>query len=190
MKPLTLLILLLVTPPVLAQQVPADDHEGVYRLHPDMETVRAILVPPAEVKPGFVYNYYHAGLKQRVWGLALEGGKFEYAFGEGTTIPTSKFDLRLTPEMQARVLDERAPRLLKELDAVGRTPAVRLDGAGNWELLRFPSSSRVFDMATGQRWEWHGMRRLAVLHTYGNLWHVVDGEYYPVTVMMPTYACR
>jgi hypothetical protein len=177
---------------LLAQQqqvAPADDHEGVYRIHPDLEKVELILVPPAEIKPGFVYNYYHPGLKQRVWGQAAKNGGFEYAFGEGTTIPTQFFDLRLTPEMQARVLNELAPGLLRELDIVGRRPAVRLNSKDIWELLPFPSSARVFDIATGARWEWHGRRRLAVLHTGGNFWHVVDGEYHPMTIVTTT-ACR
>lgn len=185
-----LLALLIVPSSLSAQDIPADDHEGIYRLHPDLETIRAILVPPTEVKPGFVYNYYHAGLKQRAWGLAKEGGDFEYAFGEGTTIPTNKFDLQLTPQMQERVVEERAPRLMRELDTIGRSPAVQLDSQGHWSLLKYPSSSRVFDMATGQRWEWHGMRRLAVLHLGGNLWHIVNGEYQPMTIVMPTLACR
>jgi hypothetical protein len=174
--------------PMPQQLPPTEDHEGIYRLHPDIKNVRLILVPPADVKPGFVYNYYHEGLKQRVWGLALEEGKFEYAFGETTTIPTNRFDLRLSPEMQERMLNERAPGLLEELQNVGRSAAVRLNGKGIWELLPFPSSSRVFDMATGERWEWHGKRRLAVLHIGGNLWHVVDGGFYPVTILAST--CR
>ena len=102
-----------------------------------------------------------------MWGLALEGGKFQYAFGETTTIPTNKFDLRLSPEMQQRVLNERSPRLLQELNTVGRSAAVRLNAEGVWDLLPFASSARVFDMETGKRWEWHGLRRLAVVHTDG-----------------------
>ena len=169
------------------QELPsAEDHEGIYRLHPDIKNVRLILVPPAEVKPGFVYNYYHEGLKQRVYGFAIEGSKFEYAFGETTTIPTNRFDLRLSREQQERVLNERAPGLYEELNNVGRSAAVRLNSKGIWELLPFPSSARVFDMATGQRWEWHGNRRLAVRHIGGNLWHVVDGNFYPVTILAST----
>jgi hypothetical protein len=171
----------------LPQQLPpAKDHEGIYRMHPNIDNVQLLLVPPAEVQPGLVYNYYHSGLKQRVWGLALEGGEFQYAFGETTTIPTNKFDLRVSPEMQERILEQRAPRLLTDLDSVSRSAAVRLNGKGIWELLPFPSSSRVFDMLTNQRWEWHGQRRLAVLHIGGNLWHVVDGEFYPVTILAST----
>ena len=178
---------------VVAQQVSAEDHEGVYRLHPDLENVKLVRVTAAEIKPGLVYNYYNEQLNDRAWGLAKEGGGFEYAFGEGTMMPTNKFDLQLSPEMQARLLNERAPGLLRQLNNVGRSAAVQLDGNGVWKLLRFPSSARVFDLATGLRWEWHGDRRLAVLHTGGNLWHIVAGEYYPVTIVpdvMITSLCR
>jgi hypothetical protein len=183
MKPmLCFLALLFHVSTLCAQVAPADDHEGVYRMHPDLENVKLVRVTADEIKPGLVYNYYNQQLKQRAWGFAKQGGGFEYAFGEGTIMPTTLFDLQLTPEMEARVLNERAPGLLKQLNNVGRSAAVQLDGKGVWELLRFPSSARVFDLATGERWEWHGDRRLAVVHTGGNLWHIVDGEYYPVTI--------
>lgn len=168
---------------LVAQTPPADDHEGVYRLHPNLENVELVLVPAAEIKPGLVYSYYHPELQQRAWGFAKAEGGFDYAFGEGTTMPTNLFDLRLSPEMQTRLLDDRAPGLLRTLDSVGRSAAVRLNSKGIWELLAFPSSARVFDLATGARWEWHGRRRLAVLHTGGNFWHIVDGEYYPVNIV-------
>lgn len=174
---------------VLAQVASPDDHAGVYRLHPNLETVELVRVTPAEIKPRLVYNYYNEQLDERAWGLAKEGGGFEFAFGEGTVMPTTAFDLQLSPEMQARVLNERAPGLLKQLDNVGRSAAVQLNGKGVWELLRYPSSARVFDLATGQRWEWHGDRRVAVLHVGGNLWHIVEGRYYPMTIAT-TLGCR
>jgi hypothetical protein len=172
-----------------AQVASPEDHTGVYRLHPNLETVELVRVTPAEIKPRLVYNYYNEQLDERAWGLAKEGGGFEFAFGEGTVMPTTAFDLQLSPEMQARVLNERAPGLLKQLDNVGRSAAVKLNGKGVWELLRYPSSARVFDLATGQRWEWHGDRRVAVLHVGGNLWHIVDGRYYPMTIAT-TLGCR
>ncbi|MDZ4657654.1 MAG: hypothetical protein SH868_08750 [Bythopirellula sp.] len=174
---------------VAAQVVSADDHEGIFRPHPDLENVELVRVTAEEIKPGLVYNYYNTQLNQRAWGFAKEGGGFEYAFGEGTIMPTNKFDLQLSREMQARVLNERAPGLLRQLNNVGRSAAVQLNGKGVWELLQFPSSARVFDLTTGLRWEWHGDRRLAVLHTGGNLWHIVTGEYYPVTIAT-TLSCR
>jgi hypothetical protein len=189
MKPLfAVAVLALLSTSALANQpAPAnDDTEGIYRLHPDLETVQWVLVPPAEVKVGLVYNYYNETLKTRAWGVARADGRFDYAFGEGTTIPTSMFDLRLTPEMEARVLDRRSPGLLSELVNIGRSAAVRLGSDGVWTLLAFPSSARVFDLLTGERWEWHGPNRHAVVHTGGNMWHIVDGKYLPMTVVANT----
>jgi hypothetical protein len=184
-----LLVQLLSSKAAVAQVASAEDHTGVYRLHPNLETVELVRVTLAEVKPGLVYNYYNEQLGERAWGLAKKGGGFEFAFGERTVMPTTAFDLQLSPEMQARMLNERAPGLLKQLDNVGRSAAVQLNGKGVWELLRYPSSARVFDLATGERWEWHGNRRVAVLHVGGNLWHIVEGRYYPVTIAT-TLGCR
>jgi hypothetical protein len=188
MKAFALLLVLAIQSLAFAQDAeeqlpPEQDKSSVYRLHPDLDDVTPIVVPNEEIKPGLVYSYYHPGLEQRVWGIAKEDGTFEFAFGEGTTIPTSMFDLRLTPEMKERVLEQRSPRLLSEISSVGRSAAVRLNSKGIWELLPFPSSARVFDMLTSRRWEWHGKKRHAVVHTGGYLWHVVDGEYYPVNIV-------
>jgi hypothetical protein len=185
-------VLALLSVPAWADQPvpPSNDPHGIYRLHPNLETLHWVLVPPSEVKLGLVYNYYNESLKQRVWGIAREGGGFDYAFGEGTTIPTSMFDLRLTPEMEAEVLNRRSPGLLGQLVSVGRTAAVRLDGENVWKLLPFPSSARVFDLLTGQRWEWHGKNRHAVVHTGGNLWHIVEGRYLPMTIVDSVVSCR
>jgi hypothetical protein len=189
---LALALLALLSPPTFANQtIPASsDPAGIYRLHPNLETVQWMLVSPGEVKPGLVYNYYSDMLKQRVWGIARTDGGFDYAFGEGTTIPTNMFDLRLSPEMEAELLNRRAPGLLSALSTVGRTAAVRLDGEGVWKLLPFPSSARIFDLLTGERWEWHGKFRHAVVHTGGNLWHIVDGRYLPVTIVDSMFSCR
>jgi hypothetical protein len=188
-NPFALLLVLLAQTVAFAQVAPEEqlppeeDKTSIYRLHPDLDNVKPIVVPKEELTPGLVYSYYHPGLEQRVWGIAQEDGTFEFAFGEGTTIPTNMFDLRLSPEMRERVLEQRSPRLLSELSSVGRSAAVRLNGKGIWELLPFPSSARVFDLLSSRRWEWHGHNRHAVVHTGGYLWHVVDGEYYPVNIV-------
>ena len=185
------LFALMTFPAIASQSIPpTSNHDDVFRLNPDLDSVKLVLVAPAEIKPGFVYNYYSDALQRRVWGVAREEGGFQYAFGEGTTIPTNMFDLRLTPQMEARVLDRRSPRLLSELTTVGRSAAARLDSAGVWALLPFPSAARVFDLLTGERWEWHGPNRHAVVHTGGNLWHIVDGRYLPVTIVEQVATCH
>ena len=158
------------------------DRETVLRLDPQQGEQKLLPVPRKEIKPGFTYNYFHPTLNRRVWGLAREDGSLEYAFGEGTIVPTRQFDLRMSEAAQEKLMEARAPRLKQALEGLGRSPAAQLNAAGEWELLSYASSARVFDLATSQRWEWHGPRRLAVLHTGGNLWEIIDGRYQPLTI--------
>ncbi|QEG34373.1 hypothetical protein [Bythopirellula goksoeyrii] len=170
-------------PTVAAQEsIPADDHQNVYRLTPRDDNTGLVLVPPSEIKPGYAYYFYSSVLKRRVWGFATEENTFEYAFGEGTILPTSRFDLRLSEQDQERILEERVPRLKQDIEGLGRSPAAQLDASGNWKLLSYTTSARVFDMLTSERWEWHGKRRLGVVNVYGNLWQIVDGEYVPLVM--------
>jgi hypothetical protein len=171
------------------QQSLDTDHSTVYRIQPSVEGVAMIRVSPDEIKPGLAYNYFNERLGRRVWGFAREGGKFQYAFGEGTTLPTDLFDLRVTSEMQSEILERRAPGLEFQLSMTGQYPAVQLDSTGQWRLLQQTSVARVFDVETGHRWEWHGGRQVAVIHTTGDLWQIVDGRYRPVTIGLPIVPC-
>jgi hypothetical protein len=173
---------------VAATAQESTDSEVVYRLQPSVEGATLRRVPSDEIKPGLAYNYYHAGLNRRVWGLAKEGGGFEFAFGESTTLPTTRFDLRLDEESQEEILDVRIPGLKDALKRVGRAPSVRLGAEGNWELLPFAISERVFDLLSSRRWEWHGKHRVAVMHTGGYLWDYVGGKFLPLNIVaMPCY---
>jgi hypothetical protein len=163
-----------------AQQSLEEDRTGVYRPHLEVERGQFIRVPDEEIKPGFAYSYYNQRLSRRVWGLARDDGSFHYAFGEGTTLPVDVFDLRLPRETEARRLEEASPGLQQRLAITGGAPAVVMTAGGTWRLLPFQSLSSVFDIETGHRWEWHGRRRVAVLHTDGDQWQVVDGRYRPL----------
>ncbi len=155
--------------------------EGVYRMQPSFEKSEMVIVPPEEIKTGLAYNYYNRQLGRRAWGFAQEDGSFQYAFGEGTVLPADLFDLRITAELRSMLLERGSPGLEQALATTGGTPAVQLDAAGRWNLLLFRTSARVFDLETGHRWEWHGRRRVAVLHTYGDQWQRIDGRYRPAT---------
>ena len=155
--------------------------EGVYRSQPSFERSEMVVVPPEEIKAGMLYNYFNVPLGRRVWGLALEDGSFQYALGEGSIVPADMFDLRITPQMRSMLLEQGSPGLEQALATTGGNPAVVLGADGRWTLLPVSSSARVFDIETGHRWEWHGRRRLAVLHTYGDQWQRVDGRYRPAT---------
>jgi hypothetical protein len=168
--------------PTVAQQQTAQlGASGVYRIQPSLEAPELVLVPPAEIKAGLTYNYYNERLARRVWGFAKADGSFQFAFGEGTVLPTDRFDLRLSAAVESQLLERGAPGLQQALATTGGRPALRFNAAGRWELLSYRSSARVFDQETGHRWEWHGKRRVAVLHTYGDQWRIVDGRYLPAT---------
>jgi hypothetical protein len=155
--------------------------EGVYRSQPSFEKSEMVLVPSEEIKAGLAYNYFNEQLGRRVWGLALEDGTFRYALGEGSVVPADLFDLRNTPEMRSMLLEQGSPGLEQALATTGGKPAVVLGADDRWTLLPVSSSARVFDIETRHRWEWHGGRRLAVLHTYGDRWQRIDGRYRPAT---------
>lgn len=153
------------------------DPDKVYRVYPQGQ--RLLEAPPAEIRPGFVYKYYHSQLEQHVWGLATEDGQFEYAMGPGSMQSVDRFDLRLTPEQREQIIDRLAPRLHKALESTGRDFYLMLNDEDTWELYLSNSMPKVFDRLTGRRWEWHGLRRLSVVHTTGNLWRTQDGRYFP-----------
>jgi hypothetical protein len=155
--------------------------EGVYRSQPSFHKKEMVIVLPEEIKVGFLYNYFNERIGRRVWGLALEDGTFQYALGEGSIVPADMFDLRITPEMRSMLLEQGSPGLEQALATTGGHPAIVLGAEGKWTLLSASSSARVFDIETGHRWEWHGKRRLAVLHTYGDRWERINGRYRPAT---------
>jgi hypothetical protein len=162
------------------QQPIEEDLVGVYRPQPEFGRGQVVQVPAEEVKPGLAYSYYNQRLSRRVWGFARGDGSFQYAFGEGTMLPIDSFDLRLSPEATQGLLEEASPGLPQRLAITGASPAVKLTADGAWRLLPTRVSARVFDLETGHRWEWHGDRRVAVLHTLGDQWQVVNGRYRPL----------
>jgi hypothetical protein len=160
-------------PAYSAAQVPADDdRQTAYRQRPTFEGSELTPVRSEEVEPGLAYNYYSRRLGRRTWGLAREDGTFQYAFGEGTMLPKDRFDL--TPEEEVRLLQAGGDGLQQE------SPAAMIGADGQWRLLNFHVAPRVFDVETGHRWEWHGNRRAAVVHTFGDLWQVAGGRYVPL----------
>jgi hypothetical protein len=60
---------------------------------------------------------------------------------------------------------------------------IKLGEDGKWDLDISSNEGRVFDMETGQRWEWHGGHRVAVVHTGGRIWAYRDGDYVPAPII-------
>ena len=115
-----------------------------------------------------------------MWGIATEEGGFRYAMGEGSVQSVKSFKIRFTPEQEAQILESLAPTLKRYLESTGRGASARLDADGRWQLIHTSSISKVYDQLTMRRWEWHGQRRVAVRHTAGYEWVIIDGEYRPV----------
>jgi hypothetical protein len=180
---------------------PADqaevDRAVIQRFDPFTDAL--IAVTPAEIKPGFLYHRVSERMGRRVWSLALPGGGFQYAMAPGSTQPARLLDLRATEEQMREELLERAPELARVLDVRGGTAFVRLLPDGKWQVVQQPTIASVFDLETSRRWEWHGVRRVAVMHTLGYEWSLVDGRFVPgvtsiagVSGYAPRYAsgCR
>ena len=76
------------------------------------------------------------------------------------------------------------------MDIRGSLAFVRLTDDGTWTLVRQPTIANVFDLETGRRWEWHGERRVAVIHTGGYEWSLVGGKFVPMTFAVAApYSC-
>lgn len=173
---------LVVAERVIAAQAPAPPIDPALIVRFDPLQNQMVPVPPAEIKPGFLYNHFNARLNRRVWSLATEGGRFQYAMAPGSVMYARALDLRATPAQLRETLNARAPDLAKMLDVRGALACVRLLEDGTWTLVRQPTIANVFDLETGRRWEWHGERRVAVVHTGGYEWALVNGGPVPVTV--------
>lgn len=157
----------------------ADDHTAIFRYDPFEQ--KLIAVPAHEVKPGYLYSRYSELLKRRVWSLGRADGGFDYAMAVGSVQPAWRLDLRATPEQQRQTLQARAPELANMMDIRGARAYVQLEPTGTWELMRRPTLANIYDEETLRRWEWHGERRVGVLHTGGYEWLLVDGNFVPAT---------
>ena len=147
---------------------------------------KLIPVPPAEIKPGFLYRHYSPVQGRDVWSLANAQGGFSYAMGQGSIQPASRLDIRATAQKTDQVLRELAPRWAGALKSFGAPPLIILDKNDQWTLLQRSSVPQVMDLDTGRRWEWQGNRQVAVVHTGGYRWEVVNGRYVPTAFNLPT----
>ncbi len=145
-----------------------------------------ISVPPAEIKPGFLYLHYSPVQGRNVWSLANENGGFSYAMGQGSIQPAARLDIRATTQQTDQVLRDVAPRWAGALKSFGAPPLIILDKSNQWTLLQRPSIPQVMDLDTERRWEWQGNRRVAVVHTGGYRWRIVRDKYVPTALILPT----
>jgi hypothetical protein len=165
--------------PVAPGAAAAEDHAAIFRYDPFER--KLIAVPAGEVKAGYLYFQYSAPLKRRVWSIGRARGGFDYAIAPGGVQPAWRLDLRATPEQQRQELLRRAPELANIMDIRGSRAYVQLDDQGEWQLMVRPTIPNLYDELTLRRWEWHGERRVGVLHTGGYEWLLVDGAFVPAT---------
>lgn len=151
--------------------------DTIYRLDLFTETLRPLTA--GELKPGAVYFRYSAEVGRHVWSRVKADGSFEFAMGPGSVQPAWRFDVRERREEQLRELELRAPELYRRLIEQGARPMLRLDQQGRWQLDIASNEGRVFDLETGHRWEWHGGRRVAVVHSGGRSWDYAGGRFAP-----------
>lgn len=156
--------------------------DTIYRLDLFTETLRPLAA--SELKPGAVYFRYSASSGRHVWSRAVADGSFEFAMGPGSVQPAWRFDVREGREEQLRALEVRAPELYKRLITQGARPMLRLDDQGRWQIDLASNEGRVFDLETGHRWEWHGGRRVAVVHGGGRSWTHQAGKFAPVSTIV------
>jgi len=176
---LTVLAMLLVLP-TFAQAEESLDRNSVYRVNPPNEELG--IAPQEEIKVGYVYKYFNPKFDRHVWGLAVAGGSFHYAFGPGSMQPAERFDLKITEVQKQQLFEERAPALSRGIQGTGRDIFARLGADDRWTIHLSSSIPKVFDLTTHRRWEWHGGRRVGVLHTCGPFWTWQDEGFQPMAV--------
>ena len=157
------------------------DKDTVYRLDLFTETLKPQL--KKDLKVGAVYFRFSTLSGHHVWSRLSEENMFEFAMGPGSVQPAWRFDIREGKEDQLRLLEERSPELYKRLMVQGARPMIKLLDNGRWDLDLASNEGRVFDIETGNRWEWHGGRRVRVVHTAGKSWIYANQIYHPTHVV-------
>ena len=175
-----------------------DDPGLVYRFVPIViESELGQRVTPVadeDLKAQRVYYRYHHALGRHVWSVRGNDEQYYFAMGEGSTLRIELFDIELSSQERLDVLEALAPRLKRKLEeperASSTTIYLRLDADDQWRLVQDSPTARaqsVFDRGSGHRWEWHGARRHAVLHTTGDMWQIIDGRYLPIHTLPQRY---
>lgn len=172
--------------PSASRSASQPDPTKVYFLDPLADGIRVI--PVEKCKPHHVYFRYSQRLGRHVWSKTDANRVFRYAIGPGSTMPVWMFDLDIDPEVGRRALEERAPDVAKRMMIEGTTPSLRLNQEGKWRVDPSSNGGRIFDLETGERWEWHGNHRMPVLHAGGNAWSWNGRWYVPARGLVHAFA--
>jgi len=144
------------------------DPAVIYRY--DLLANTLVPIAPANLKPGHVYLRPSSTRGGHVWSRVDSNGQLRYDLGPGSSIPARYFDPVTDQETRRAALANRAPELARRLAVEGARPSVWLGNDGQWQLDQSVNEGRVFDRATGERFEWHMGTPLPVVHSAGNTW--------------------
>jgi len=167
--------------PAAVEEIELDaplDPATIYRF--DIVANKLVPIAKANLKPGHVY-LRPASNGRHVWSRVDASGQLRYEFGPGTSMPARYFDPVADQETRRAALASRAPELARRLAVEGARPSVALGDDGQWRLDQLVNEGRVFDRATGERFEWHLGRPVPVTHTGGNSWIWTGSGYKPTS---------
>jgi hypothetical protein len=153
------------------------DRQTVYRYDPVARQLWPI--PPSSLRVDCIYLVHDVSLGRWTWSQWHGDSGFRYAMGPGSIQAGERFHLTISDAEGRRALEARSPELARKFEIQGAKPVLRLDEDGSWRLNPTVCGARVFDERTGERWEWHGPNRAAVVHLGGSHWRYESGRYLP-----------
>ena len=166
-------------PAPAAVAAPGSDRSLIYKFDPLSKKYTA--VARKDLKAQHVYQRFSPALGKWVWSKVAADGTLRFAFGPGSSQPAALFDMPVSSEERTKAFEKQAPELAKRLAINGAKPSLRLGDDGQWSLMPDSTKGRVYDLESGQRFEWHGNHVVPVTHGTGsNLWTRTGGRYLPV----------
>lgn len=166
-------------PAPAAVAAPGSDTSLIYKFDPLSKKYTTVELK--DLKSQHVYLRHSAGMGKWVWSKAAADGTLRYAFGPGSSQPAALFDMPVSSEERTKAFEKQAPELAKRLAINGAKPSLRLGDDGQWSLMPDSTKGRVYDLESGQRFEWHGNHVVPVTHGTGSyLWTRAGGQYLPV----------
>jgi hypothetical protein len=166
-------------PAPAAVAAPGSDTSLIYKFDPLSKKYTA--VARKDLKAQHVYQRFSPALGKWVWSKVAADGTLRFAFGPGSSQPAALFDMPVSSEERTKAFEKQAPELAKRLAINGAKPSLRLGDDGQWSLMPDSTKGRVYDLESGQRFEWHGNHVVPVTHGTGsNLWTRTGGRYLPV----------
>ena len=169
--------------PTPAKELALDDRLDpavIYRYDPLTEKLAP--VARKDLKADNVYLRPAATGGRHVWSQFDGAGQFRYELGPGSSFPVRLFDPVADQETRRKALEKRAPELARRLATQGARPSLRMDDNGRWRIDQATNSGRIFDLATGERYEWQLGRPVPVVNTGGNSWAWTGSGYRSTTV--------